>query len=372
MNTTKAQDSYSAEEVADIASSLLNDFDEETDELSAKLKSVMAQVSDAPSDEVTVNVYRPADKGKKLAWLFDVDADTFITEGFTFIFHKVRDSYGGGEVRVRVQRGTTPLFNSNVLVEAPKNLPISNGGSSDELKELLRELHLSKNNAGQDNLTTLFLESMQRQNEILMQAVTNHTSPQQSVTDILPQVITMVSDLMNIKGNQSSNSDVLEVFLQGLQMGRDIEPQEKSTSDILLNGLETVMNQLQNFNARAPMLPAQTSASQIATEAGIIEEPVNAPVGNPVPAKDAGQQAVAQAINTLCVLAQSGASPQVYAHVVLDRLTDEQAQSLIDDPNALANLQAMYPQMSDHAEWFSELLGYMKEALNFEDEEPQE
>lgn len=299
--------------------------------LDAAIARVLAELGGAADASINVYAIRPGSRAGEFVDSFPADAFA----GEASFLKRIRDEFGPGEYRIQLRDGTKFLVNRLVRI-APA-------------RERAR--------AEPEGITALgavLAEHAKRTEELLRQmlAARAHESDQA----LLNRFKLMREVFAPAGARGGGGADAIAVFLQGLSLGRSLEPQSGAgTSDVLLETVRTFGPELVRavrLQGAAAKPPAKPGPGAIARA-----EPGAAAGGPQVTPQ------VKKLLATLIEAAARDADPELYAALVLDQVGLEDVRRLFAAGDPVALLASFDPRVAQHAEWFAELRAALEASL---------
>lgn len=332
--------------------------------LSDAVRAALAGFGGGELEDATISVSEKGEGRKAGAWLFSYGADEKDPEE---ILQILRDEYGGGDFRIAIRSKGKYVFNRAVSVRAPKSADFlkvnrpDNSGTENLLSKMLDRLDNSKK--GDD--TNLFLLMMQQQQEstkLLVEAMkSSQAQPDKSSTKELLEMMVMLKGI-NGDDNKKDSGSELEMFMRGLEMGRDLG---ESTTDSPLAQVAKTLGQMvtqaqiapppapvpRNPQPR-PQLPASAHETKQALENSGIDLSQYPEDEQMMMLDLLPYQALLQ---PLMVAAQKNADPVTYADWALDQLPENLIEKyLVSDKGYNALMGKLPAQMQPFRAWFDE------------------
>ncbi len=324
----------------------------------------------AGSSTSNVTVYRVA-KGKPLSYLFACTPDAFSLD-------ELRDKHRGGEFRLYITKDGTLVKNKRVFVDPPSQQDQEAAPPQAELVAAMREGFL-------------------RQAEVLERAVGRAAAPVTASASPfagidIPAVISAVAAAVTALRPAPTpppptpavdSGKAIDMFIQGLELGRDLRQDGGNQEPSLLGMLSDVIKS--PMMAQAVTAAVRQPARQLHNQGGPSQQvgqkpqptptPVPAP---PVPTPNAQSsftrestampnhnQMFAEYLKMFCAKAAAGSDPSLYADLVLDNLDDETLQAILDGtPTPVDFLAQYYPPVIQYKQWFETLIQSINGALD--------
>lgn len=197
----------------------------------------------------------------------------------------------------------------------------------------------------------------------------------------LPAIITSIAGAVSalrpppapvVQGE--STSKAIDMFMQGLQMARELR-EDSGSQDTSIGGM---LRDVLKSPLMAAAVQSATAAPAQAQPPRIPNLTPNAPIPQPTqvshakpPTVQPEQNVLEYYLGVLVGKAKTGADPSLYAELVLDNLPDAQLTPMLARGDALiGDLIAIHAPVADHREWFAALLKEINELL-VPDEEQQ-
>lgn len=343
-------------------------LDKADDESSFEQK-VRQEFNGRDSDDVyEVRVSRFIGFGKKEPQVFECTPDDFP------ITQRLREQHGSGDYRVRVWKNGRIAKSFQYSIEAAKVTPV------DSLKGEL------------STLAQVFAAQTDKQNamfERLLEKITTANNANQnqgkssSVTELVQALGTL--DTIRNRGSNRDNGgdekeDSLERLLGIIKLVRELDGGDRGGSsgprswgDIVIELAKSPLAQRLGEIATTsapparPALAGPTAAAPTTSSSSgptVVHEPNAASQEDQVRAFMFNQ--VAYLVGRAHAWKTSGmkrAEPELYADWVLDNIPVELLVPLAQTPDLVGELAKYVPEVGAHADWFSALFGFVREAL---------
>ncbi|MFA7334725.1 MAG: hypothetical protein WC130_10610 [Kiritimatiellia bacterium] len=312
--------------------------DDARDLSEVKLDSVLTEIGGTDAE---IKIYR-ADKpdGRECSYLFTQSADD---ADLTRIQDILRDEYGGGKFRVQVRRGGLLLANRALSVEAPKRAPNKereSGGIADMLAAIQestrQQMDMMREQMYRQQQETMRyqLESAKQQTELMARLF--ESGRQQSAGPDILEVMLKAKELIA----PPAKTDNMDVFLRGLEMGRDLG----GNDDALTTAIRTFGGTVGDVVARASQTPP--APVTLPAPPGIPRQPQTPPPGE----TDMNLLQLLPYVNQLLRGAASGSDPNAYAVIVMDTVPEAVLRAWIVPDEAYNKLVA-HPSAAPYKAW---------------------
>lgn len=320
----------------------------------------------AGSSTANVTVYRVV-KGQPLAYVFACTPDAFSLD-------ELRDKYNGGEFRLYISKDGTLWKNKRVFVE-PKL-----SGQNVEPPSAVQEL------------AAAMREGFAKQSEALRHVAAASAAPAAgglpSLASLdIPAIISAIAAAVTAfrpapvpPAPAVDPSKSIDMFIQGLEIGRELRQDGGKDEPTLLGMLNNVIQSPMMAQAVASTLRPQPARrappphQQIPQRVPIQQAPT--PQAPPQPSASFASETVqpmntpselpvAQYLSLLCAKAQSGADPALYADLILDNIDDDTLAAVLNgQPTPVDFLADFHPPVRENRDWFDSLIATMREALD--------
>lgn len=344
-----------------------------------RMEEILSALNAAPGDtQWLLRVYLingPAKLGYKQPWLFDcTPADLPIDE-------RLRNEYGTGKYLVKVHQNNRMWRSFEIEVIAPKSAPLP------------VPVHHPDNNM---SAIIQLIEAGNARTERLIDAITTRQQPAFDPVAMMQNMVATMASLKNLMPEPAPATgakDVLDVIKTGMELAGEIRGGggEKGLFDLigdlfknpgiadaisaLVTGRAAPQQSLENGGGYTPARPlppppqmpmggaTQQTPMQPAPQTA---EPPLFPPGN-IAANDPAmmQQFLRQSVLYLIGRCQAGGDPELYAEWVLDNVP-QNMHGMFNDPNIIASLKNIVPEMAPYEGWFNRLLFAIREMLTAE------
>jgi hypothetical protein len=333
-------------EMIEAPETMVNEFEDDLPQDFALL-GTLAELGESES-EAKVMVYRNAkDRGSRDSYIFTCTPAEFSID-------TLRNTYGGGEFRIRVIQQGRILKNQVVAVE-PKPIetaPDPQAGMNQMMtvmmagfKQMTEAIAASKPvaaPAGMGVAETISLISA------LKPMMTNNSAPAAPVADPLDMITKILA---------------LQRELGGLSGGGEGKGDDAMTA-IILKGMDT-------FGKPMAEMMAQTQAqkaSQAMPAHDVAPLAIAAPVIEPLPEESDMSLKISLIKGAILPMAASNADPFPYANMVLDYFGDDEVERYINAPDWREQLEKLIPEAAQYRPWFEKLRNTAVELLKPEDQ----
>lgn len=291
-----------------------------------KLEDILAGLNSA-SENAYIALYRQNGTGKEsLTFLKKFPADKF--EGMEDILEYLSTQHGGGDYRIHVRINGKLAANNLVSVEEPKKVEETRGA---------------------DPALNAILAQMDKQNQMiagLYQQLTEQKTSNQPDRRAWLEEMMMYKQLFASPQQSGGIGQINEAigFLKeiGVNVGGVQEEKEEGFGDILKNAL--------------PLL--QTAISQPQPQTPPRQNPSERPEMRDNMLKMQIKMAVDMAVKN----AARGGDPATFADMC-DAQLGHNAVKLVSDPTVMDTLKAYNPGVSQHEQWFSDVIEHVR-AIN--------
>lgn len=279
----------------------------------------------------------------------------------SFSLDNLRDQYRGGEFRLYIMKDGKLWKNMRVVVEPPPHTP-EPAAAAGQLSDVLAVMRDG------------FQAQIAAVRELASARVAPPPSPLAGMD--IPAVITAIAGAITALRPpapppapmvQDTGSKAVEMFMQGLQMARELRddsPAEGGIPGMLREVLRSPIVAHAVQAAAAPMLShAKTGQPQLPPPQA------TAPAAPPAQSHPQPQPAATMQLThyyaMLCQKAAEGSDPTLYADLILDSVDDETLNMLLTkQPTPLDALIAEYPPAAAHRDWFASLIDTLMTALS--------
>lgn len=325
------------------------------------LDDVLAEFDKTDDDIVyTARINRvvgsPRD-GVKEPYLFSVDASLI-----SGVRDRLRDVYGTGTYRIRVYKNNKICRQLDYHIEAPKgglDIKVANGSETALIIETMRENQKS------------MMEMMER--------LTGRNTPVLAVAPVDPfqqmeRMSVIMKNLREADPPRQVSDTSLDTFMKAAEFTRDLQGDSSGSGswvDVLKAALsnpaigETISaiaaqrNEQRNPRRmmRRPMVGNLPGPQNQMPQ----HQPPNNPQnGNEQNSGHALGKQLESNIRYLIGRAEQNRDPQLYAEWLLDNIDQDLIKKMVDDPNLLTQLEAGFPRLVQHREWFAALIEEVK------------
>lgn len=336
-----------------------------------ELNSLMAELAGSVSSNVTV--YRTG-RGVQRAYVFKCDAASFSLD-------VLRDKYNGGEFQLFITRDGVLWKNRTVTIEPP---------------QAVRDPAPPPTAPAMDAVT-LLREDLRKQNEMIAGVLRTLAAPAPPPRSIfegvnMMELVQSAGVLLNMLRPPPAPQQTppVETYINALMKGVELAKEVKSEGGESDTGLMGVVKEM----LRSPLLATamQAAASQAtapqpqprpqlpvrprppAPPVAAAAPPVTPPAAPPAESF-AGETSdmmpmLKMYLGLLVGKAAAQSDPGIYADLVLDNLSDEQLNQLLDaQPSPVDWLATIDPAVLTHREWFESLIAQVEGALTVDDEQ---
>lgn len=200
-------------------------------------------------------------------------------------------------------------------------------------------------------------------------------APQPSRAEFLAE-LAAIRNLFAPAQTGPSSSELMEMFLRGMTMAREMAPSpgEATGNDVLLEATKTLL----------PAIIKQIDAAPDAGTMQQIPQPNPAPVQHSIPTPPQSAQTSAPQstqgnpqmnvmvrafAGILLAQAQQNSDPAPYAAMILDNVPEETVRKFIEPETWFDEFTKHLPQAKQYQEWFAELRNIVLEMLNAPEED---
>lgn len=320
---------------------------DDVEPLDTAIERVLAEIGGDTDASINVYAIRPGSRGGEFVDSFPVDAFA----GEASFLKRIRDEFGAGEFRIQLRHGRTFRVNRIVrIAPARERAPRDEPGAA--VAAALARLD----------------EQFRRSEQLVREAITARPQQPESEEAFLRRLQLYREVLGGGAGASAARSgaESIEVFLQGLNLGRSLEPSTGAgTTDVLLETVKTLG-------------PALVRAVQLGDRPALPAQPARpAPPAKPAPAAPgapgddpAMSAAVRKLLEQLIDAAERDADPDLYAELTLDQVGPDAVQQLFAAGDPVILLGNLDPRVLEHRDWFTALQASLQELLADETPNP--
>lgn len=366
-------------------------FDEEFEDapgVPAKLSDKILQGLD--DEEVSMTVLRRT-KGKKTAFLFELDE----YEDMPTLLTLLRDEYGGGDfiIEGKNQKGQW-VFKQSITVEAPIKKDESNHQNTGDFQSVLLAMQDASRQSSEETRNLMMqmqnqqMEAMRSNMEMMVRMMEANKPVEQPRQEFGPkEMVTMMASIKELMGNDEKDN-TFETFLKGMEMGKEVgEGKDESILQTAIKSLGGPLAGLANMGQQI-QVPAQSQVQPqvIAQPAQVTQTPEQElkTLEQQLPGQDNDTNVTEQEadpemlqqmqlfqqfqphLQTLVNAAASGGDPEVYANVILDQIDNETAAKFLA-PEYYAKLFEFVPQIKIYKDWFDECREIVLELIKLDE-----
>lgn len=309
------------------------------------LAQTFAQIGEEGSD-YTVFVYQiPSDRNSKDVYLYRCSVSEFATNGLD----DIRDSYGPGDYRIRVMKGSRVHTHRRVSIGAglkKKNdvIPVTAGNNADILALIQRQ-------------GDMFMAGLQR--------IADLARPQSNGMGV-QETIALISTLQPlINPAAQAPADPIEQLtkLVALQKSLGLDPnksdKETNGDDLLLEGLKTFGRPIAEIVQRG--LTQAPGLSHTQALPASVAVPVAAPARVTKPEEEESEMQIMMRAYKAVILqaAKHNQDPGPFAEIVEQNFKPEELEKYIYAENWLEQLATLIPECRQYPGWFDQLRQYI-------------
>ncbi len=387
---TKAQTSWQAEQEQQRIDALAREsapkIEEEIDAIpdDDNLEGFLNELGDEGGG--TLSVYRSGHRiGRNFgkAYCFSGQVSDY---DLPSLLDKLRDEYNGGEFRIQIRVNGRIVKNKVIEVEPPQNNrskaePEKQQQQQPDIASLLMTFQQSmaeQTRAQQDQMRDLMLSQAQQTQTVLLEIIKagngggNNAPPPMSVADVIALAKSM-----------APKEDNFELFLRGLEMGKDMGGKGDGDESLLQSVINTVGGPLvdmakaaavaqasagqqsQSYQvagngvqyAERPELPASIAAG--ASNADAVSQGQKSSEDNQVKTGDAMNfqqlQQLQPYIQILANAAALDADVETYANLIIDQVPWETIEFALGSDENYEKLFEAAPALKNWRQWFDDL-----------------
>lgn len=314
--------------------------------------SIEAIISGLPSTS-SMTVYR-ADPNQPLEQLFQCHPSTFDLASLA-------KEHGGGRYRLYFVVDGKPYTNRTVVV--PKTKVDGASGESGAVLDVIRE-------------------GFRHQSEAMLKLAESlrHPPPQaMTMAEMMAGVSGMIASLRDVmrpdhavpvapSAPDSIGEKAVELIMKGVTLAQSFRNGEGGEE----RGLVGVLGDLM----KSPMVEAAFKAAvarpvvRAAPTAPTAHAASTVPAVIEVKSLPPEAQMLKYALGRVLAWAESGLAPELAADAVLDQVSPALLKDLLATPDPVAFLAQLEPKVSEHSQWFSDVLAHLK-AIVAEESEPE-
>lgn len=318
----------------------------DSEPLDAAIARVLAELGGDADASINVYAIRPGSRAGEFVDSFPGDA----FDGEASFLKRIRDEFGPGEYRIQLRHGTTFRVNRVVRIAPARERPRAEPADMAAV------------------VSSALVEQGRRLEELLRQVLPAR-APESD--ESLLNRLKLMRDVFAPAGGgaRGGGAEAITVFLQGLNLGRSLEPHGSAgTSDVLLETVKTLGPELARVvregQAAQQRLPAKRDRNPPLATAAAPAAPPPAPAA---PGQPAMTPEIRKLLDLLLDAAARDADPELYAELVIDQVgVDELTQlAAMGDPVEL--LAGLEPRVRERLDWFRELHAAMEALLTDED-----
>lgn len=323
---------------------------------------LLTEVEGADDAEIMVYAESSAPGGRS-AWAFSCSpAD----HTFTTLLERIKNDpeLGPGTYSLRVRRGTR-FFGRRIVSIAGRGRATAPppGAVAAAVPAAAPVIDIER------AMLTMQLKAAEQMQTFMLSIVSKLSTPAQT-GPTFAELVTLVKSLQGERSERDPIKDVQRLLelrdqVQGppaIVATDDEDPEAggrkgATNADVFLKLADTFGPAIVNVlkPGSAPAVPPA-----VAPGAAASSEPTGAAAGD----APSAEQRLRSALNLLLVGAARGGYPQAYAEVALDELGDDLARLVLARPNALDQLAAMAPQVTQHREWFGHVLDHARQLIS--------
>lgn len=332
------------------------------------LQSLLSELAGSAAGKITV--YRTG-PNQKQTYVFQCAPEAFSLDD-------LRDRFNGGDFRLYITRNGVLWKNITVSVE-PKQAgttPEAPPSSSDAVLAVMRE-------------------GFQKQAEVMRELVIRTAAPAPAPASPLaginiPELVTSLATLMRTlapQPAQSANPDrAIDMLMKGIELAQSLKSENGGEEPSLMGLMRDLIKSPMAAQAIAATMQAQhpqprPAAPRPPAGAPAIQHQPQPPAPAPsfagetaapaAPETPAVNPLLKQYLGMLVSKAENGADPTLYADLVLDNLTEDQLNQLLDaQPSTVDYLITVEPRVATQRDWFTVMVNTIALALE-PDEEAQ-
>lgn len=281
--------------------------------------------------------------GGKEAFLFNCDVQDLPID------ERLRDTYGTGQYRVRVQRAGKMFKMFDIAVEAPATPAAPPATDMATLANMIEAAN-------------------QRTMQMVEQALGRGAAP--AAADpfaALERITAIMANLQKAAPMAAPAPDHTAMFKQSIELATLISGAssrgETGFMDVLkeLAGSEAVTGLFGNFMARATgQTTPQSAAPMLAPAGSAYVAPPVAPANMAGMDQGATNKLIGEQIAFLISMAAAGRDPGLYAEMMLDNMPPPAVNYILSNPNVIGELTQYNAAVGQHVQWFQKLLEAMR------------
>lgn len=330
------------------------------------LQNLLADLN--AGDGSMVSVFKQT-AGKQLSWITSFTASEM---DISQLFPMLKFDHNGGLFRLQVRANGRLVKNKAIRIEPPTPRERMEMKQYESQETTLATLLERMENRHQDNSLPLILQMMNKQNEnfqAMMLAIVKaqQPAPVQAGPSLI-ELVTAMAQLKQLTSDDKPRDSQIDLLLKGVELAREMGGSDRETNmfDVLAKSLGAFGGTLSK--AMETAIPPQTSfqPQQIPSQQTMQPNPavqtaqppqhnVQAQPVNALPDEHPFKQYEQYAM-WLYQLAATGRDPFTYAGVIVDQLGTDTARQLFTDRTVLAQIFEAFPYLSNHTEWFAELV----------------
>lgn len=321
---------------------------------------LVSEVEGANDAEIHVYTESGAPGAAKSAWAFSCSPADFT---FTGLLERIKNDpeLGPGTYSLRVRRATQWVGRRVITIAGRARPPVTAAAVAAVAAPPAPAIDLER------AMLTMQLKAAEQMQTFMLSIVSKLSTPTQAG----PTFGELVALVKTLQGEREARDPIKDV--QRLLELRDaVQPSTIAAADD--EDLEAATHKgatnadvfLKLADTFGPAIAGALSPGARATAAPAAAPPGPAASSPPAAAADEGptpEQRIRSAVTLLLTGAARGGYPQAYAEVALDELGDDLARLVLARPNALDQLAAMAPQVTQHREWFDQVLQHARQLL---------
>ncbi|MHB8414599.1 MAG: hypothetical protein ACYDDA_03840 [Acidiferrobacteraceae bacterium] len=287
----------------------------------------------------------PPKPGEREAYCMDYSRDTLSLSA-------IRETFGGGTYKITAYGPNSRYAGQRrvTIAELPKAMqPPQSAGPSGDLAAILTAAK------GDGAAMSVLMKVLDSQGQMLA-ALLSKPQPQTGPTtiEILQLIREMKAD--QPKANEGSAVDLL---LKGIELGKEFAGDaDGGMLGVASKGLDILRPLVERGATPASAAQPQPQRQALPSPAAVAAQPEPAPI----PETDQMLKQLnwlRQQTAVLCSYAARGKNPGLYAEVLLDNLPDfidaDELMKRLSEPNAIAQLAQLNPNVAKYQPWFEEL-----------------
>lgn len=348
----------------------LDDAPPERD-MATVFEEIQAALGATPDDDWQIAVRRVQLNGKKGGtepFLFNIEP-----EDLWGLEERLRDEVGTGTYRIVISHDRKFFKKMTISVEAP----FKPAAPATDMTAILAAIDAA-NKRTMDVFEARFVQ--------LAQPAPPAVDPLAMLDKVMSIVGNMVKTTAPAPPPVDDSKSAIAMFTKGIEMASKFAPGgggETTFLDLFRDAMkspivENILGNMtqKNVNAygaqpgnngydQAQQTAAPPFVSRLisAAKQPILSVPPVLPPNPETLPPDQLQKLMSDQIDYLITRAINGSDPSLYAETMLDNMPQPMINYMMQNPNTLAELQAVNPKIANHIPWFTDLLAAMREMV---------